>query len=283
MRYWILLFLWVSGAVCSDTSLWRVSSENSELFIGGTIHVLSKTDYPLPVEFEKAYQKSEKLVLETDIAGLETPEMQMQLLQRMMYNDGSTLQSALSNETFKALENYCHKQGIPLEPLLLFKPGMVAISLMMMELQKLGLSDTGVDLFFNGRATQDGKLFEVLETAEVQLELLETMGTGYENELILSTLKDLKDLPAMMANLKRAWRAGDLPALERLGIEPMLTDYPDLYQDLLLKRNNAWMPKIEAMLSNQERELILVGALHLVGANGILAQLQARGYKIEPF
>lgn len=38
--------LLIAGPVYSETSLWRVSKGDAELFIGGTIHLLSAFDYP---------------------------------------------------------------------------------------------------------------------------------------------------------------------------------------------------------------------------------------------
>ncbi|MCK5120492.1 MAG: TraB/GumN family protein, partial [Methylococcales bacterium] len=73
MRYLILLCLLASFNVFSETSLWRVSKGKSELFIGGTIHILSANDYPLPVEFERAYKMSDQIVFETDLAAMARP------------------------------------------------------------------------------------------------------------------------------------------------------------------------------------------------------------------
>ena len=283
MRYLILVGLLMPGWVCSETSLWRVSDGNAEIFIGGTVHVLSQSDYPLPPEFDQAYQKADTLVLETDLGALAKPETQLQLMQRLFYRDGMTLQTVLNEEAYKALQQYCAKVGIPVESLSSFKPPMVVITLMMAELQRLGLAESGVDDYFNRKARTEGKTLESLETLEQQLYALERMGQGQENELILSTLKELQELPAMMQNMKAAWSRGDLDTLAQIGIAPMQTEYPEIYEDLLVKRNEAWLPKITAMLASPERELILVGALHLAGSDGILEQLRRRGYTVENY
>ena len=109
------------------------------------------------------------------------------------------------------------------------------------------------------------------------------MGEGHEDELILSTLSDLKELPTMMQAMKTAWRNGDLAQLEAVGITPMRKEYPAIYQIVLVQRNLSWLPEIESFFKTPETELILVGALHLAGKDGLLAQLQQRGYKVEPF
>jgi uncharacterized protein YbaP (TraB family) len=283
MRILILLCLIIPVQAISATSLWRVSKGDSELFIGGTVHVLGKGDYPLPKEFSQAYKKSQKLVLETDLNSMNKPEMQSQLLHGLMYSKGQSLKNNLKPATYNALQRYLNASNIPVNSVQQFKPALVMLTLVMTELQRLDLADAGVDAFFNQQALADGKPLGQLESMEKQLEMLENIGKGHEDELILSTLDDLKKLPREMNDLKAAWRSGDLAQLEALGITPLRKDYPALYQSVLVKRNASWLPQIEAFLQTPETELILIGALHLAGTEGVLAQLRQRGYKVTAF
>ena len=81
--------------------------------------------------------------------------------------------------------------------------------------------------------------------------------------------------------MTRAWRAGDLETLERLSGVPMREQSPEFYQTLLVQRNEAWLPQIESMVASTEVELVLVGALHLAGEDGLLAMLTRRGYTVR--
>jgi hypothetical protein len=69
--------------------------------------------------------------------------------------------------------------------------------------------------------------------------------------------------------------------MKALAITPIEKDFPKVYQQLIVQRNMDWIPEIEQMLKTKQVEFILVGAAHLVGEDGILAQLAARGYTIE--
>lgn len=42
-----------------------------------------------------------------------------------------------------------------------------------------------------------------------------------------------------------------------------------------------WIPEIERLLDTGDVELVLFGALHLVGNEGVLALLEDRGYQVE--
>jgi hypothetical protein len=283
MRLFIVLCLLLPLSAFATTSLWRVSKDGQQLFLGGTVHVLSPKDYPLPAEFTVAYDQAQKLVFETDLNGMNDPKIQAQWLQKLVYGNGQSLKNHLKPVTYKALADYLAQANIPLETVAQFKPTLVMLTLMMAELQRLGMADSGVDLFFNRKAIADRKSLGQLETVEKQLEVLENMAKGREDELILSTLSDLKQLSTLMTDLKTAWRTGNINKLDEIGVTPMRKDFPALYQSVLVERNNSWLPQIEAFLKTPETELILVGSLHLAGQDGLLAKLQRLGYKIEPF
>ena len=278
--------IWLACCLISITSyagspVWKVSKGEQYLYVGGTIHMLASSDYPLPDAFERAYTASSKLVFETDISQLNSPELQRYIAGKVAFQDGRTLRQALKPETFKLLEQHLQAQGVPVESVLGLRPGMVSVTLTLMELQRLGMAGTGVDEFFHQKAISDGKALGELETAMSQIDFLADLGKGYEDELILHTLEEVKMIPQLMADTKRAWRTGQLSQLEPLMIEPMVENYPELYQTLLVNRNNLWMPQIYQMLEDDTVEFILVGALHLVGKDGLLDQLEANGYSVE--
>jgi uncharacterized protein len=54
---------------------------------------------------------------------------------------------------------------------------------------------------------------------------------------------------------------------------------PGLYDELLGARNRKWLPKIEALLDRDQDVLVVVGALHFVGNDGLLALLTKAGHK----
>lgn len=274
------LLLWPS-LLLADTSVWKVSKNDQSLYIGGTLHVLAASDYPLPDSFTEAYDAAQTLVFETDLAALATPDFQMSMLGALTYNDGNNLKTSLKADTFKRLQAYCQARGLPLDNFLRFKPALLTITLTMVELQRLGISSAGVDKYFHSQGSKDGKVIGQLETKEQQLQFLSSMGEGQEDQLILSTLDDMDILAEMMSTMKTAWRQGDSEQLLRTAIAPMKADYPQVYKDLLVSRNDSWMPQITAMIDTPETEFILVGALHLIGSDGIIERLAADGYKIE--
>ena len=281
MRWCLILMVLYAAPGFAETSLWRISKGANELFMGGTIHVLSKTDYPLPAAFDAAYKKSAKLVFETDIDASQAPTFAQAMLQRMMLPDDRTLKDTLRPDVYAQLEKFGTTRGIPMVMLEKMRPAMVVITLTFMELQRLGMAGEGVDNYYYQRAKTDKKTLGHLESNEQQLDFMTNMGKGRENDFVLYSLKDLQDIADIMQSLKRAWRNGNSAEMEALSLVSMRQDFPQIYQQLLVERNQRWLPRIESMLNDPGTEMVLVGALHLVGEDGVLHALREKGYRIE--
>ena len=86
----LFLTLMLSLGAHADAPVWKVSMGENYFFVGGTIHVLQAQDYPLPDEFEQAYEIAEKLVFEVDIKQVNSTLFQQKLLKAALYTDGST-------------------------------------------------------------------------------------------------------------------------------------------------------------------------------------------------
>ena len=78
-----------------------------------------------------------------------------------------------------------------------------------------------------------------------------------------------------MTTLANAWKAGDSATVERIVLQDVREE-PVMYQRLLVDRNRNWLPKIEALFARRGRAFVVVGAAHLVGADGLISMLRAR-------
>jgi uncharacterized protein YbaP (TraB family) len=271
----------IAGAVSADTSVWEVKSATNTLYLGGTVHLLRSSDYPLPEEYEQAYLASSKLYFEVDLNSMTDMSVQAQLLKELTYSDGRSLKTVLNTKAYTALSDYVATAGLPLALMEQFKPGMIVTTLQLLQFQKMGFTPQGVDAFFNTRAIGDGKSLGQLETVQEQIGFLSSMGEGNESEFILLSLQDLSETTEVMGEMISAWRAGDNDRLSKLFVDEMKAEAPEIYETLLRRRNLNWMPQIEQMLKNDEIEFVLVGAAHLVGGDGLLELLSEKGYQVR--
>lgn len=274
------ILLTVSCISFADSPVWKVTKADKTVYLGGTVHVLSQSDYPLPKSFETAYVDSAVLVFEMDMSQAQTLQFQQAMIKELTYQDGRTYADVLKPETVTKLNQYMTERGIPFAGMQVFKPAMLSITLTMFELQRLGLSGTGVDAFYAQRGLNDEKKFKFLEKPEEQIQYLANMGKGNEDELINYTLNDMDKLPTVLQQMKDAWRVGDGAKLYEVGGKEWQEEFPQSYQQLIIERNNNWMPHIEQYFKTDEIEFVLVGAMHLIGNDGVIEQLATKGYKV---
>ncbi len=265
----------------AQSSVWQVQSSTHSLYLGGTIHLLKPADFPLPKQFDQAYTASDTLVLEADLNQFESNESQSMLNSMLIWQDGSKLQDHINAETLELLTETLQEYGLPLGVISDFKPGFAAMTMAMVELGKLGLSEEGVDSYYNRRALADQLTIEGLESVEYAIELIANMGISDPNAFLRYSIEDLAQVESTIEELRDAWRTGDADALFGIFLESMMERFPSVYKTLIVDRNLTWLPKIEAMLDDDDVELVLVGAGHLGGDIGLLTLLKQAGYIVK--
>jgi uncharacterized protein len=261
--------------------LWRVNSDQNRLYILGSIHLLKKETYPLKKTIEDAFEQTKKLVLEIDLGGANPEKIQQLMLQKSISTDGTALHQNVSNETYEAVAKRAKELGIDIRVLSRFKPWVVAMTMAAIKLQKLGFDPSlGIDRHLAERAKQTDKPTAGLETAEFQLELFDRFSAKEQERLLRQSMDEMDHVERNITAIVQAWKSGDVGAVEKHLLVGM-RDYPEIHRKVIDDRNQSWLPQIENLLSRGENALIVVGAAHLVGKNGIIELLKDRGYRVE--
>lgn len=273
-----------SAGAASPNFIWKaVSPTGGTVYLVGSVHLLSADYYPLDPVFEEAFQKSDLLVEELDMGEMLSAGAQMRMLTRGMLPAGQSLDRTLSATTLAAVTTAVATLGMPFEPLKQFKPWMLAITLQSLAWQAAGFdADLGLDKHFYDGAKAAGKTVEGLETLDFQISRFDEMSPQVQELMLAETVKELATTKESFTRMADAWKAGDVPSLER----EVLTDLkaePQMYQRLLVDRNRLWLPRIESLFSRPRPSFVVVGAAHLVGADGLLQMLKARGYTLQQF
>ncbi|HBY88750.1 MAG TPA: TraB/GumN family protein [Colwellia sp.] len=280
----LIAMSFVSLTAQAQSSVWKVSKGNDHIFIGGTVHILPPSEFPLPKEFEQAYKQSDSIVLEAKLPDASDTEFQLNMMQQMTYGHGKTISSFLTAKTQQQLSDYVANLGVDLAMFEHFKPGFLVTMLALLEAQKAQLSGEGVDIFYSKQANRDNKSIAYLESAEFQMNMIADMGIGDEDSFIKSNLEQMKDFKAMFTGLLKAWRVGDEQQLNQLAIMPMKDD-PKTFKKLLTDRNRTWISHIDRMFADNgkstDKEFVLVGVAHLAGDKSVLTLLKTKGYRVE--
>jgi len=266
-------------ATAARHSLWKVQGKENAVYLLGSVHVLKKEDYPLPAPIEAAFTNSRIVVFETDIEAIEKPEVAMKLAAKGQLPAGESLSGQLSAPVYAAFSNHIEKAGMPAQLFDTLSPAMAAIALVAMEFKKMGLDpEYGLDKHFFKLAQRDGKQIVPLETLDFQVSLL-TEFSKEEGELLMkTTIRDIDTMEKDLGDLLNGWKTGDVEKLNKLLNEAM-EDAPVIFKRMVTDRNRRWLPKIEELLRGKDNAIVIVGAGHLVGPNGVVELLRKAGYK----
>ncbi|MBI4487011.1 MAG: TraB/GumN family protein, partial [Acidobacteria bacterium] len=268
-------------AAAPHNFLWKASGQTGVVYLVGSVHMLTQSYYPLDPAIQQAFQESDLLVEEVDLGEMLSPQVQLSILMRSRLPDGQALDDVLSPETLALLNKFTADLGPAAEVLNNFKPWMLATIIEGLELQKAGFDpNLGLDRYFYDLAVRGGKAVKGLETAEHQISLFDRMTMDQQDRFLAETLKQLATEKANVTRLADAWRFGDADTIERIVLAELKSD-ASIYQRLLVDRNRTWLPQIEALFTRPGRTFVVVGAAHLVGPDGLLQLLKAKGYRVE--
>jgi uncharacterized protein len=259
--------------------IWSINGKGQTGWLVGSLHLLPPDAYPLPASMDAAFQAAEILVEEADPDELSAPETAAEVLKRAFFPPGQSLEGSVSPATFKTLSERAAKAGVPVQVLQQMRPWMVAVTLAGLEMQKSGFDPAlGLDRHFRERARTASKPLRTVESVMEQIGMLESLGPALQEALAVESLRGASSEVDQAQALFAAWKAGDGPSMEKVLVDGTKTS-PDIYRLLFVERNRRWVPKIEACLAGA-RCMIVVGAGHLVGPDGLIALLRARGYTV---
>jgi uncharacterized protein len=270
--------------------LWKVSDADNALYLLGSFHLLKPGDYPLSPDVQAALDDAEEVVFELSPEELASPALGLQMAQAAARTDGSTLDSQIGPELADKLsrwarDNAAHlrRTGLSPEVLQLFKPWFAGLMVSVVELTKQGLDPAlGLDRHFMARAAEAGKATAALETGTEQVAVFAGMHEREQLQMLAEALDQAAAGPAEIERMHRQWREGDAEGLWNGLALQLKRDYPQLYRRINVDRNDAWMPQLVERLEARDGDaLVVVGALHLLGDDGVVEKLRARGYRVE--
>jgi hypothetical protein len=162
-----------------------------------------------------------------------------------------------------------------------FKPWLVSITLLDAEVMRSGYAaGDGADQHFAGEAQAANKPVIGLEEMKYQLGLLAALPDADQVALVQQALDESTDFDKEMQQMISAWHSGDTAVLDQIMTQEF-KGYPEVYRSVLVSRNQAWAPKLESLMASGKQYFVMVGALHLVGPDGLLARFKKDGYTVE--
>lgn len=266
----------------ADPAAWRVAGrDGGEITLLGSMHVLRKSDHPLPASVDTLLERADSIVMEIDLDDIDPAAQQRLIMNTAVLPRDQTLADVLGPDLYRDLEARAAELGVELELLERFEPWFLSITLLDQGLSKFGFQGQyGLEQYVLMAARRTGKEILGLETLEFQIGIFDSQPESAQQAMLAQTLAELDEAESAMAEMAAAWRAGELDELsEELLAE--FADFPGLYETLVTKRNAAWVETLERLLRDGEKHLVVVGALHLVGDDSLIELLTARGHAVQ--
>lgn len=302
----ILLFIVTSGNVFAqedDGILWEITGNDAKKsYILGTCHAVEGDFLDSIPGFATAWFHAEKIMTECEVnrslltkienSGENATEMPSDTTYAMLLDSADLAKlDSLFHGVFSTISKL---KPIVITPFVKQMMNGTSKSVSTKKSQSRAYMDAEIQL----RCRENGKISAYCETHEVQLNL-----NRYTRNIMINIPLDqqAKMLHNVLINnntvnrnknnqddLVRKYKAG---SIRFVNMDELLTDTegimlpPDIVQKIydmaFTNRNNRWMPIIEKHI-NEAPTLIAVGFGHLIGANGLIAQLRKQGYIVNP-
>jgi len=277
----VLLFAFgVQGAYArGETSVWSMKGARNTVYLAGSVHALPKGHSDFPEQLERAYADADVIVLEVDLDDMNPLDAVKFITANGTLPADQSLKDVVGAEPYQRIAALAASLEVPEMVIAKLEPWAAALVLTQFALNRTGFdANLGIDMQITERARTDGKPVEGLETVVDQLSVFDDRSFEEQTRFLLDSADDAPQLNDDLQKLIAAWRAGDLRALEKEFLKEREKS-PELYDALLGRRNRQWLPKIEALLEEDRDYLVVVGALHFVGRDGLLALLRSDGHK----
>jgi uncharacterized protein YbaP (TraB family) len=265
--------------------LWEVRSGENTAYLFGTIHVGKAGFYPLPEVTRSAFTSADVVALEVDPTDQQAA---ISATMSAMYTPPDSIDNHIDPALLAQVNEVSTQYGLQLAQIRQLKPYLLMFMLTSLEYQRLGFSAAqGLESHFVQQAREQGKRVVALESMSGQMQILDSLPLELQSAMLQITVDDLAsgDVEGIVAQMITAWRTGDMNTLGAvlLAEEQKLPDAmaEQFHNRFLTERNIAMAGKIERMLRGGEKVFVAVGAMHMVGDDGLPAMLAARGLEVR--
>jgi uncharacterized protein YbaP (TraB family) len=278
------------GPALPKCCVWRVTNAKAPFYLVGSVHALSKNDYPLPAPYEIALKDAKRLLFEFDPT--RSAEFEKKLAAAAKYPPGEDIRSKIHPELLAWLRQNVlavkddprrgkKSQAESFDSGLGYNPWWIAQHLVdKSSYSNDGSISPGLDDYFLARGQKMGKEIGGLESVDEHVAVVGGLSDRDGEIMLRDALAPHKNGEAEINRMRKAWRKGDTATLWA-GDARLRKEAPWIAARFVDERNRKWVKRIEAELKSGRPTAIVAGALHFSGPNSIVRLLEKRGYKID--
>lgn len=269
------------------------NGSNNKIYLFGSIHIANTNKLNFPDYVNNAFNQSNYIACEFDLIEFQKDQNKvMQMMQDMLYQDGSTIKDHLSTNTYNKLVNFLKEKEMYSEIYDIYKPIFFEslITNIMANDTKIATND-GIDAYFLNKAKKEGKKILEIESADYQTNLLSNFSDKLYELMLVDLIDNYDQEVKSLMDLYEAWKKGDIERIlnessDELEIKSNYTKeeinlIKEYNKDLIDNRNIDMTNKLIEYFNNNYDTFYMVGAAHLVGDKGIAHLLETKGYTVK--
>jgi uncharacterized protein len=266
----------------SGPALYVARDADSAIYLYGTIHLRRDGEPWGSPDVEAALARSEEIWTELEISPEAEAQTQQLAMQSGIAPAGRPLSSWLTPDENQRLAATAQRFGLQAQQLEPLQPWFAALTLTVLPMMQAGYNpQAGVDRAIDAFGDANGKRMRAFETPQQQIGFFANLSPELQRQMLVEAIDEADRGAEMLDQMSAAWERGDVSALETLLNEQMRDEYPEVYAVLITQRNQAWVATLVQELGGSGVDFVGVGAAHLVGPDGLVAQLRARGVTVE--
>lgn len=265
-----------------EPALFVVRDADSTLYLYGAIHLRRADDAWGSPAVEAALAQSDEIWTEVEISPQADASAEQLARQLGLAPPERPLSSWLTEAERARLSATAQRLGIDARALEPMQPWLAALTLTVAPMLRAGYDPgAGVDRAIDAYGDSHNKRMRAFETAEQQLGFFANLPDEAQRQVLLEAIDEAEKGVAELDAMSAAWSHGDAEALERGLNQDMRNEYPEVYAAMIVERNDAWVATLLRELQGSGVDFVAVGAAHIVGEDGLVAQLRARGFNVE--
>ena len=270
-----------AGQAAANPAMWVIHEHGATVVLFGSIHALPPKLKWEPERLKRAIAGARDLWLEIPMDQASDLAAGQLAAERGLQPEGQTLSASLSPEGRARLARVAVASGESLAGVDRLRPWLAELVLSLATYKTEGVSaEDGVERQLL-RSAPAGIRHEAFETPREQIDFLSSASPADQIASLEETLGELDDGSASYNRLLKAWLAGDVGALRREALDPLIKTAPRVYRALVVERNHRWVEAIESRLKQPGEAVMVVGVGHLIGPDSVPALLRARGVVVE--
>ncbi|HYG27006.1 MAG TPA: TraB/GumN family protein [Caulobacteraceae bacterium] len=271
----------LAAPAAAKPPVWVVRDADSTIVIFGSVHMLPPGLDWRPPELTAALKAADDVWFELPLDGASSLDAANVSVQHGLLPAGQTLSQKLSWRGRKRLKTIAERLHLDMRVLDRMRPWFADVTLSVAQIASEGANRSdGVERAIAAEAPKSAEQ-RAFETPTEQILFFAEAPEREQVIALEATLRDLLAGKADYSGLVSIWMSGDLGPLQREALDPMRRKTPVLYRRMVTDRNARWADTIMERLAGSGETVVVVGAAHLVGKDGLPAMLRKRGATVE--